>query len=148
MRACDASIAELLPQAHPMVLLDSVLGWEPDRLEAAVTIRADSPFYHPGLGVPAHVGLEYMAQACGALSGIEARLQTRPVRIGYLLGTRRFLATVAWFPQNTPLVVRISTTFRDVDMGVFDCVILSGGRDLAKAQLTVYQPADAEPIRG
>ena len=147
MRSCATPIAELLPQAAPMVLLDAVLGWDVDRLDAAVTIRADSPFSCPGLGVPVHVGIEYMAQACGALSGIEACAAGRPVRIGYLLGTRRFLAAVDWFPQNADLTVRIGAVFRDEDMGVFDCVIHGGGRELAKAQLTVHVPAGAGMAR-
>ena len=142
MRSYDTPIAELLPQAAPMLLLDAVLGWETDRLDASVTIRADSPFSHAGKGVPAHIGIEYMAQACGALSGIEARAAGRPVRIGYLLGTRHFLAAVDWFPQDAQLTVRVSAAFRDGDMGVFDCVIFSAGRELAAAQLTVHEPAD------
>ena len=38
----------------------------------------------------AWVGLEYMAQAIGAYAGYTARLRGEPVRIGYLLGTRRY----------------------------------------------------------
>jgi len=140
MRTCRHPIADLLPHAPPMVLLDSVLGWDKDRLVAAVAIRPGIPFFQPGRGVPAHVGIEYMAQACGAYAGLEALESGERVRIGFLLGTRRYVANVDWFEEDRQLAVSVVEVFRDGSMGVFDCTILSEGHELATAQLNVYQP--------
>jgi predicted hotdog family 3-hydroxylacyl-ACP dehydratase len=142
MRASTHPVADLLPHAPPMVLLDSVLGWDAGRLDASVAIRPDIPFFQLGKGVPAHVGIEYMAQACGAFAGLEALENGEKVRVGFLLGCRRYLAAVDWFTDGMQLTVRISEVFRDGMMGVFDCTILSDGRELAAAQLNVYQPDD------
>lgn len=140
MRACAYPVADLLPHAPPMVLLDSVIGWDKGRLDAAVAIRPGIPFFRSGKGVPAHVGIEYMAQACGACAGLEALETGEAVRIGFLLGTRRYRAAVDWFTDGAQLTVSVSEMFRDGSMGAFDCSILINGREVATAQLNVYQP--------
>lgn len=145
MRDCPYAVAELLPHAPPMVLLDRVTGWDDGRLEATVEIRGDSPFYAPGYGVPAHVGIEYMAQACGAIAGLEAKHAGQPVRIGFLLGTRRYASAARWFRLGEILTVGITEVLRESVMGVFDCRITRDGRELASARLNVYQPDDAAP---
>ncbi|MGE5540457.1 MAG: 3-hydroxylacyl-ACP dehydratase [Gemmatimonas sp.] len=144
MRTCAHPIAALLPHAPPMVLLDSVVGWDTDRVAVTVAIRPGIPFFVAGRGVPAHVGIEYMAQACGAFAGIEALEIGAPVRIGYLLGTRRYRANVDWFPEGVTLTVTAVQIFRDSAMGVFECAIADGERELATAQLNVYQPEETQ----
>jgi predicted hotdog family 3-hydroxylacyl-ACP dehydratase len=149
MRSCSYPIADLLPHAPPMVLLDAVESWDDDRAIARVTIGPGIPFHQAGRGVPAHVGIEYMAQACGAFAGLEALAAGEPVRIGYLLGTRAYRAALDWFADGTQLTVSAVQVFRDGTMGVFDCAITADGRELATAQLNVYQPAEtAEPVSG
>lgn len=145
-RDCLRSIVDLLPHKPPMVLIDGVLGWDDGCLEAEVVIRPDSPFFREGKGVPVHVGIEYMAQACGAFAGLEAVEAGDSVRIGFLLGTRRYRATTDWFTVGMRLTITVVEVFRDGSMGVFDCSISSGGSDLASAQLNVYQPEDAQTI--
>lgn len=146
MRPCPTPVAELLPHAPPMVLLDAVLGWEPGAATAAVTIRPGIPFFEDGRGVPAHVGIEYMAQTCGAYAGLEGLRLGQPVRLGFLLGTRRYRARLDWFRPGERLEIGVAEVFRDHSMGVFDCRILCGGREVAAAQLNVYQPEDAAVV--
>ena len=146
MRPCPYSIVELLPHEPPMVLLDSVIGWQQGKLHAAVEIRPDSPFFHAGRGVPAHVGIEYMAQTCGAFAGLEAHRSGQPVRLGFLLGTRRYQALVPWLCVGWRLTVTADLVFREGQMGVFDCRIRHEGAEIATAQITVYQPDD--PAQG
>jgi predicted hotdog family 3-hydroxylacyl-ACP dehydratase len=148
MRTSTIPVADLLPHAPPMVLLDEVLGWDQGQARVAVTIRPDSPFFEPGQGVPAHVGIEYMAQACGAYAGLEGLSLGLPVRLGYLLGTRRFKTAVSWFQLGERLEISITEVFRDQSMGVFDCRIVCAGREVAAAQLNVYQPEDASAVPG
>ncbi len=145
-RNCPYSVVDLLPHKPPMVLLDTVLGWDDDRLEAEVVIRPDSPFFRPGKGVPVHVGIEYMAQACGVFAGLEAKESEQPVRIGFLLGTRQYRANIDWFTAGMRLAITVTQVFRDGAMGVFDCSIMNADGALASAQLNVYQPEDAHTI--
>jgi predicted hotdog family 3-hydroxylacyl-ACP dehydratase len=138
-------IEELLPHARPMILLDEVTGVGEGTLSAALTIRPGVPFFEAGRGVAAHVAIEWMAQTCGAYVGVAAREAGQPVRLGLLLGTRDFEATVPWFLEGERLNVTVTLAYMDSEMGAFDCVItrpLTGDR-LAKACLTLYHPDDA-----
>jgi predicted hotdog family 3-hydroxylacyl-ACP dehydratase len=151
MAAAFPPIGELLPHAPPMVLLEEVAGHTAESLTARLMIRADAPFFVADCGIPCHAGLEFMAQACGAFVGLEAHLTGQPVRLGFLLGTRRYQAFVAWLPEGWQLTVTATVVLREGPMGVFDCRIRHGGDDVAMAQLTLYQPngtTDAGAGRG
>jgi predicted hotdog family 3-hydroxylacyl-ACP dehydratase len=142
-------MAELLPHEPPMVLLDSVIGWQAGKLKAAVEIRATSLFVHPGRGAPAHVGIEYMAQACGAYAGLEAKAAGQPIRPGFLLGTRHYMSRAAWFGIGERLVIGVEEILRQGPMCVFQCHIENAEGEVASARLNLYQPenAPAEPPR-
>ena len=137
------SIEQVLPHARPMILLDNVTGWAPDTLTASVTIHRTQPFFGSG-GVPTHVAVEYMAQACGAFAGIESLQLGRVPRVGLLLGTRNFSARRKWFRDGDQLRVTVKVVFRENEMGVFDCIVADqrNGDTLATARLTVYQPSE------
>jgi predicted hotdog family 3-hydroxylacyl-ACP dehydratase len=135
-------IADLLPHDPPMVLLDTVVDDAAGSLTAGMTIRPDSRFVVAGVGVPAHVGIEYMAQTCGAFAGLEAQRCGQPVRLGFLLGTRRYQAFVPWLRLGWRLTVTADLVFREGPMGVFDCQLRHEGEEIATAQITVYQPED------
>ncbi len=99
-------------------------------------------------GIPAYVGLEYMAQTCGVYAGIEALNLGQPVRLGFLLGTRNFHASANWFCSGDRLVVDATETYRHETMGVFDCRITLNATEVASAQLNLYQPEDASSYFG
>ena len=71
MAKVSYTIEQALPHDHPMILLDEVVDWNSEQILTAVTIRPSQPLIQPA-GMPAHVAIEYMAQACGAFVGIEA----------------------------------------------------------------------------
>ncbi len=144
MSACSWPIEDLLPHARPMLLLDEALSWDAEGATAAVTIRPDHLFARAE-GVPAHVGIEFMAQTCGVWAGAEAKRDGGAVRLGFLLGTRRYKAVQPFFSFGERLEISARLVFRDQGMGVFDCRIsTAGGEMLAEAQLSVYQPGEAE----
>ena len=144
MTAAFPPVLDLLPHGKQLMLLDRVLAKDAERISVAVAIRPDSLFLLAGQGVPAHVGLEYMAQTCGAFAGLEAMARGEAVRLAYLLGSRRYRAARPWFVLGEQLLVTALLMLRDGNMAVFDCRIEAGGAELATAQLTVFQP-DAPP---
>ena len=143
MKPCPWPMEDLLPHARPMILIDTVDGYDADSLQVAVTVHAGGLFIDPERGAPAHLAIEWMAQACGAFVGVEAREAGAAVRLGLLLGTRSFTAHRPWFPLGTQAGVHVALVYRDGEMGVFDCTVTIGGEAAAEAQLTVYQPQDA-----
>jgi predicted hotdog family 3-hydroxylacyl-ACP dehydratase len=144
MKPCPYSIEAVLPHVRPMILLDDIVGYDEDSLTTRVRIRPGIPFYRPGRGVAAHIGLEWMAQTCAAFAGAKARDAGVQVRVGLLLGTRNFAATLAWFANGDCLVVRATQMYKDDQIGSFQCVICRSGdeKPIAEAQLTVYLPKD------
>ena len=139
MPPCRYSIAELLPHRPPMLLLDAVESVGDDSLVATVTISPESLFAEQD-GVPAHIGLEYMAQACGALAGWLALEAGEPVRIGFLMGTRSMSIHRAWFAIGERLTISAVLVYRDELTAAMGARIEIGGDLVAEAQLTVYQP--------
>ncbi len=122
-----------------MVLLDAVTSYTDGSVGTRLQLREGIAFFIPDLGVPAHVGLEYMAQTCGAYAGMESVKRGIPIRMGYLLGTRNYRCTVEWFPPNATLTAEAHEVLRQENLGVFDCSIAMNGQEVATAQLTVYQ---------
>lgn len=108
MTACPWPVADLVPHAAPMVLLDQITHWDATGLTATLTIRPDTRFIETGAGVPVHIGLEWMAQACSAFAGLRAKVADQPVRVGFLLGTRDFTAEKSWFVVGETLSVAVT----------------------------------------
>ena len=141
MKPCPYPIAALLPHKAPMILLDHVIGMGPQSVEAAVGVTAGRLFFEEGRGMPAHVALEWMAQACGAWAGAQALQAGAEIKLGLLLGTRSFRAGCAWLEEGRMFTVQASLNYMDNEIGVFDCSVTdtATGAEVAVAQLTVYQ---------
>lgn len=136
-------IESLLAHDHPMILVDRVVSVLDEGVHAQATITAAHPMVRDG-SVPAHVGIEIMAQTCGAHVGLEARDSGRSVMVGFLLGTRRYQAGVAGFPVGTVLDIYVERVFQEDGMGVYACRLESGDAVVAQAQLSLYQPPDMD----
>jgi predicted hotdog family 3-hydroxylacyl-ACP dehydratase len=135
-------IRELVPHTGDMVLLERVLEADKDSLCAEVTIGADTMFCD-GAGVGSWVGIEYMAQAIAAHAGYQARQRGEPVKVGFLLGARRYAASVPLFALGTVLRVRAQHAMQgDNGLAAFECRIedAAGGALLASATITVFEP--------
>lgn len=138
-------IEQVIPHRGAMRLIDRVLEWSEPDITVALTVPLDGPFHETG-GVPAWVGIEYMAQAIGAWSGCRARSHGKPPRIGFLLGTRRYTAEVGYFAPGAALRVRAHCELINSDgLGMFACRILRDDDQLlASANISVYQPDDTQ----
>jgi predicted hotdog family 3-hydroxylacyl-ACP dehydratase len=139
MVALPDDIAALLPHDRPMILLDDVLSCDETSIAAAATIGDRTLFLAPE-GVPSYIGIEYMAQACGAYAGAHALAAGEKVRVGFLLGTRQYAAQIPWFRRGDRLAIAAAVVYRDSEMSVFDCRIEIDGRLAAAARLNLYQP--------
>ena len=90
MLSCPISdVAALLPHSGHMVLLDEVLAYDHESLQASAHIGADHVLMQPDGTVPAWMAMEIMAQCIAALDGIHAHNGGESVRLGFLLGTRK-----------------------------------------------------------
>lgn len=135
-------LADLLPHAPPMVLLDRVVAYDGQSLEAEVTIRESSMFFERELkGLPAWICIEYMAQAIAALGGLRARELQHGPRIGFLLGTRKLLLHEKILFANQTYRVLVQQVFHDkAGLANFGCTLLCGQQLCAEASVNVFVP--------
>jgi predicted hotdog family 3-hydroxylacyl-ACP dehydratase len=133
-------IRSLVPHAGPMVLLDRVISVDEDSLCAEVGIRSDTLFCGPD-GVGAWIGIEYMAQAIAAWAGYTAHLRGEPVKLGFLLGTKRYECSRPIFVLGSVMRVHVQRVFQNENgLGSFECRIDDTQGRLATATVTVFQP--------
>jgi predicted hotdog family 3-hydroxylacyl-ACP dehydratase len=131
-----------VPHRGAMSLLDRIERVDEHDVVAWVTVPADGLFVADG-GVPAWVGIEYMAQAVAAWSGARARTGGGSPKIGFLLGSRRFEAHEPLFASGASLRISAHCELTGENgLGMFDCRIEQDGRELARARLSVYEPPE------
>lgn len=133
------TLEELVPHAAPMILIDEVSPGAADQLSATVRITEQSLFFELNRGVPAYVGIEYIAQTVAATVGYRARSKGDDVGIGYLLGARNYAASVHYFPLGTTLFVQVSAEFESDDLAAYRGKIhTADGRQLVETSITLY----------
>src|SRR5471032_1042668 len=127
------------------MLLDRVLSADVDDLCAEVRIHAGSVLGGEA-GVGAWIGIEYMAQAIAAHAGWLAWRRGEAVKVGFLLGSRKYEASVPYFATGSVLRVHVHRVLQaDNVLGAFECRIdigdiADGGTTVATATVTVFQP--------
>jgi len=142
-----APVDVLLPHRRRLKLVDTVLDYGREHLKVALTVRDEAPFGDGAGGVPAYLGLEYMAQAICAFSGLELNAAGETPKIGLLLGTRCYRAHTPRFLAGQTLEVFVQRVMGGAgEVWVFDGRITDVDQNLfAEAQVKAYRPDD---IRG
>lgn len=140
MKAALPHITALVPHRGSMLLVDRLLEASANHALGEVAVSERSAFYLSGLGVPAYVGIEYMAQTVAAYDGFQRWGTGEPPAIGFLLGTRRYVADRSFFKPGDLLLIRVVNVFMDNGMASFDCNISVQGEDCVSATLNVYRP--------
>lgn len=141
-----AEIRQLVPHSGDMVLLERVLSASSECLCAELTIRSDTLFCD-GAGVGSWVGIEYMAQAIAAYAGNQALQRGEAVKVGFLLGARRYQASVPLFALGSVLHVHAQHAMQGENgLAAFECRIddAASGAVLANATITVFEPNNVD----
>ena len=139
---------QVLPHRYAMLLVEEV-SYGPDYGQAALTVHADSAFCDGVDGVPAWVGIEYMAQAISVFSGVEQLQRGSEVKIGLLIGTRRYESEVPVFPIGTRLNIIARLKDReDEGISMFACEIHDDQRVLARGDIKAYRPENIRAFLG
>ncbi|MBK5441147.1 hotdog family protein [Pseudomonas sp. TH32] len=136
-------LADLLPHAGDMILIDQILSFDEEQIRTRLTVRPGGLFNRADGSLPAWVGVELMAQSVAAYAGCRARQKGEAVELGFLLGTRKFECNVEHFPAGTELTIHGLRSLEDDNgMGVFECH-LTGDGIRASARLNVFRPPQA-----
>ena len=137
-------IEQVLPHTQPMILLNNFIEAGAEHAVCSVKISAQSPFFDPASrAVPAYVGIEYMAQTVAAYAGAHKLAAGDSVRLGFLLGCRKYQPVVAAFTEGAELTVSATkVVMNESGLSVFDCQILQHDAVLVSAKLNVFEPED------
>ncbi|MFM5004004.1 thioester dehydrase [Aeromonas hydrophila] len=139
------AIETLLPHQAPMLLLDRLCAADAQQARCETRIGARHALLLDGEGnLPGWVGIELMAQTIAAWAGMQGRLRGEPVRIGMLLGSRKYRCLRPAFAAGSLLTIEACCLLQDGGMASFDCRILLAGEECAQARLSTYQPSSGE----
>lgn len=145
---CRLDLHALLPHRETMLLLDEVIAVSQQSASAKIEITEQSSFYQPDLqGVPASIALEYMGQTAALIAGYQQQLGLMANHLGFLLGSRRFSATVTSFPLGTSLRVNVEEGALVGDtLANFSCRVsdLASDTILCEATLSVLRQPQPE----
>lgn len=139
-------VAPLLPHSGDMVLLDRISDFGEDFLIAETEIRSDNILIKHGK-LATFAGIEIMAQGVAAWSGCLATLADEPVRLGYLLGTRKLHIHTQEIPVGSKLQIKIKMSIQDsTGFGVFDSQLIDLTSDevILEGALNVFSPKDSK----
>ncbi len=139
----DIPVEKLVPHRRPMILIDVMVEADATRSVCETTIRPDSVFLEPE-GVPAFVGIEFMAQAVAAHGGYLSYLKGEPAKVGFLLGTPHLTMARPFFKLGQTLRMEVVEDWGDDQLMRFSCTIRDkdSGAVLQEAGLNVFQPRD------
>lgn len=137
-------IAPLVPHSGEMILLDRITAFGNDFLVAESEIRSEHILIKHGK-LATYAGIEIMAQGVAAWAGCMAQQVGEPVRLGYLLGTRKLHLHSQEIPIGSRLQIQIKMSIQDATgFGVFDCQLidLADKSVLLEGALNVFSPKE------
>lgn len=146
----EFTVDQVVPHAGDMSLLGSIDTYGDDWLQASASIDTDNLFLTDDQ-VPAWVGIEYMAQAIAAHAGVQSLLNGGEVKVGFLVGTRKYTTAISSFPLGSQLTITVKQVILGENgLGAFSCQIQGqdpqGNSIEASASLNVFQPDNIDEI--
>ncbi len=141
----DINLENVLPHDRPMILIDNILEVDMDKkfVKTSVTISSDKVFFDREInGVSPLVGIEFMAQTIGCYSYY--RCGQKIPKIGFLLGTRLYENDLIKFENEKTYIITAQEIYGDNELVSFECLIYNDNKEVAKAVINAFQPADAE----
>ncbi len=137
----EYKVEELVPHSGRMRLIDEIVDHGEDWLHAEVRITEESMFVE-AQGVPAWIGLEYLAQTVAAFAGLQERMEGEEPKLGFLVGTRKYVCSKGYFKIGRVLSLKVEKEMEtEAGLSVFKCG-LHGQEVEASAILNVFQPED------
>jgi predicted hotdog family 3-hydroxylacyl-ACP dehydratase len=139
--------SEFVMHREPMLLLDTLVECSGGTTVCEWTVGERDSFVVSREGVPAHVGVEFMAQCVAVHAGVRARVDGLGPPLGFLLGTRHFTASVNYFGIGETYRATCRELIRDGNgMGSYECSILHGDEVVASARLAVLEKEQGRPL--
>ena len=147
MRLSRAEIAELIPHAGAMCLLDEVLDWDASRIRCMSRSHRDAanPLRVNGY-LPALCGVEYAAQAMAVHGGLAGAARSKP-RAGYLASLRDVACRRSRLDDlDGDLVVEAELEASDGSRVIYSFTLRVGAVEVLSGRAAVVLDATATPM--
>jgi predicted hotdog family 3-hydroxylacyl-ACP dehydratase len=139
--------AEFVLHRPPMLLLDRLVDIGPEFTCCEWQVTKQSEFLDTGSGVPAYVGIEFMAQCVAVHAGARARVRGLAPPLGFLLGTRHFKTKTKYFELGESYQTTCKELIRDSSgMGSYECNIRFQDKIVAEARLAVLEKEQGQEL--
>lgn len=132
---------DYIPHDGSMALIDRITEISEGYIECSVKTSDSKAFRDTQNRIPSWIGIELMAQSIGAYAGWTDKQEGKPVKVGFLLGSRKLTLHTDFFEDET-IYIQARLVFRNEELGSFKCAILSENKKniLAEATVNVFQP--------
>lgn len=137
-------VNDYLPHQPPMRLIEFIASSSDLRVTTLTRITTESTFYSADAGgVPAWVGLEYLAQTAAVWVGLDDVRHGRRVDPAFLISARQYTANEPVFAAGQDLLAEVKVEMIEQDIVAFSGQITGANdRVMANAFFTAYRPED------
>ncbi len=130
-------VVALIPQKAPIVMVDTLYEYYPDKVVAGLTIRSDNMFCENGLLRESGI-IEHIAQSAALKAGYEQHINNTPPSIGYIGSIKNF--TLHYLPfVGDQLVTTITVLHIVGDVLVLQGKVECEGRGVAECEMKVVE---------
>lgn len=112
-------IGDLVPHTTPMLALERLVEWEPDRARAIACLRADHPLMRRGFA-DACVTIELITQTVAAYLGMLSFRRGEPVHVGMVVACRKLELHRARIEPGERLTTDVRCVRSSDGVGVFE----------------------------
>ena len=129
-------ILSLIPQKPPFVMVDELLFSDDDHTKTSFTVAANNVFVIDGAFSEAGL-MENMAQTAAAGAGNMARIEDRPIDIGYI-GAVKNLEVFELPVVNDELVTEVKVETRLLNIAVVTGKVWRNDTLVAKCEMKIF----------
>ena len=139
----SSELIGMLPHGSSMLLVDRLISSNDSSVVIEATIKDDYPFSNGFTGT--WIGLELMAQSAAVLSRLRNSDKSAEPSLGFLLGSRSFIAHAPEFTPGQKVTIEIQL---DPDSPAQPTITAYGiikddaGRAICEGTLTLLEPND------
>jgi predicted hotdog family 3-hydroxylacyl-ACP dehydratase len=132
---------ELIPQREPMRFVDRLIFYKDKEAETEALVSPDNPMLDAEGRLEGPALLEFLAQACAAYRGYEDGLEGGSVRVGFLVGSRKF-RTTATARAGDRLIIHTKTVGVFEGFSIVDGEVRRDGETIASGTVKLWVAPD------
>ena len=139
----SSELIGMLPHGSSMLLVDRLISSNDSYVVVEATIRDDYPFSNGMTG--SWIGLELMAQSAAVLSRLRNSDKSAEPSLGFLLGSRSFIAHVPEFIPGQKVTIEIQldpVSLAQPTITASGIIKDDSGRAICEGTLTLLEPND------